>query len=125
MSANDSFQVLVGHVNNANIDSRCACAIIWLELTLLEHTQELRLKFKRHVSNFIEEQSATIRQREPADMRINCARKGSAVVAEELAFEEDGRHRRAVHLFQISVSARTPLVDCALDDLLARAGRTG
>jgi hypothetical protein len=116
---------LVGRSNNANIDSRCARAANCLELALLEHTQELRLKFKRHVSNFIEEQSATIRQREPADMRINCARKGSAFVAEELAFEEAGRHRRAVHLYQISVSARAQLVNRSRDDLLAGAGLTG
>src|SRR6202035_459555 len=116
-----SLQVLVGRSDNANIDSRCARAADCLELALLEHTEELRLKFKRHVSNFIEEQSATIGQREPADMRIDSARKGSAFVSEELAFEEAGRHRCAVHLHQISVSAGAKFVNRLRDDLLASA----
>jgi hypothetical protein len=58
-------------------------------------------------------------------MRIDSARKGSAFVSEELAFEEAGRHRRAVHLNQISVSAGAELVNRSRDDLLAGAGLSG
>jgi len=36
----------------------------------------------RHVSDFIEEQGAAIRRREPAEMRIDIARKGSPFVSE-------------------------------------------
>jgi hypothetical protein len=120
-----SLQIVVGRCNDANIDSRCASAAHGLKLALLEHTQELRLKFKRHVTNFIEEQSATIRQRESADMRIDSTRKGSAFVSEELAFEQAGWHRRAVHLHQISVSAGAELVNRSRDDFLAGAGLSG
>jgi len=48
------------------------------------------LKLQWHVSNFVEEQSAAIRQRKAADMRIDGAGKGSAFVSEELAFEKAG-----------------------------------
>src|SRR6202035_2486469 len=72
-----SLQVLVGRRNNANIDSRCPRAADCLKLTFLQDAEQFGLKFQRHVSNFIEEQGATIRQREPADMRIDSARKGS------------------------------------------------
>ncbi len=98
-------EILVGRSDDANIDSRGARTAYGLELTLLKHTAQHGLKLQWHVSNFIEEQSATIRQREPADMRIDSARKGSAFVPEEFAFEEACGHRRAVHLHQISVVA--------------------
>src|SRR5690242_9634320 len=122
---NHLLQVLVGRSNDPNIDSRGANATHGLELTLLEDTQELRLKFNRHVSNFVEEQSATVRQREPADMGIDSSREGPAFVSEEFAFEQAGRHRRAVHLHQISVSAGAELVNRSRDDFLAGAGLSG
>src|SRR5258708_18072522 len=57
-----SLQVLVGRSNDANIDSRGARTAYGLELTLLKHTEQLGLKLQWHISNFIEEQSAPIRQ---------------------------------------------------------------
>src|SRR4029077_4022683 len=122
---NHLLQVLVGRSNDANINSRGPRAPDGLKLTLLKHAEQLGLKLQWHVSNFIEEQSATIRQREAADMGIDSARKGSAFVSEELAFEEAGRHRRAVHLHQISVSAGAELVNRSRDDFLAGAGLSG
>src|ERR1700751_3305038 len=55
-------------------------------------------------------------------MTIDGTCKGSAFVSEELAFEEAGGHRRAVHLHQISVSAGAELVNRSRDDFLAGAG---
>jgi hypothetical protein len=116
---------LVGRRNNANIDSRCPRAADCLKLALLQDAEQFGLKFQWHVSNFIEEQGATIRQREPADMRIDSARKGSAFVSEELAFEEAGRHRRTVHLHQISVSTGAELVNRSRDDFFSSASLSG
>jgi hypothetical protein len=79
-------QILIGCSNDANIDSRCTRAADGLKLTLLEHAEQLGLKLQWHVSNFVEEQRATIRQRKAADMRIDSARKGPAFVSEEFAF---------------------------------------
>src|SRR6266850_2439411 len=122
---NHLLQVLVRRSNDANIDSSGTRAANGLKFTLLENAEQLGLKLQWHVSNFIEEQSATIRQREPADMRIDSARKGSAFVPEEFTFEEACGHRRAVHLHQISVSAGAELVNRARDDFLAGAGLSG
>jgi hypothetical protein len=118
-------QIPIGRGNDTHIDSRGARAAYWFELTLLEHAEQLRLKFQRHVSDLVKKQRSTIRQREAADMRIDGARKGSAFVSEELAFEKPGWHRRAVHLDQISVSTGTELVNRARDDFLASAGFAG
>src|SRR6202043_824773 len=120
-----SLQVLVGGRNNANIGARCPRAADCLELTLLQDAEQLGLKLQWHVSNFIEEQSAAIRQREAADMRIDGARKGSTFVSEELAFEKPGWHRRAVQLAQISVSTGAELMNRSRDDFLTCAGLSG
>jgi hypothetical protein len=56
----------------------------------LEYAEQLGLKLQWHVSNFIEEQSAAIRQCKTTDVRINGTRKGSAFVSEEFAFEKAG-----------------------------------
>ena len=58
-------------------------------------------------------------------MRIDGARKGSAFVSEELAFEKAGGDRRAIHLHQTSVSAGAELVNRSSDDFLAGAGLAG
>src|ERR1700688_3317567 len=54
-------------------------------------------------------------------MRVDCARKGSAFVPEELAFEKAGGDCRAIHLHQIPVSTGAELVNRASDDFLAGA----
>jgi hypothetical protein len=69
-------QVLVGRSNDANINSRSPRAPDGLKLTLLKHAEQLGLKLQWHVSNFVEEQSAAIRQREAADMRRVRFREG-------------------------------------------------
>jgi hypothetical protein len=76
---NHLLQVLVGRSNDANIDSRCTRAAHGLKLTLLEHAEQLGLKLQWYVSDFVEKQSATIRQRKAADMRIDGAREGADV----------------------------------------------
>jgi hypothetical protein len=59
-------QVLVGRDNDTNIDLRGTRAPHRFELALLYHTEQLGLKFQWQVSNFIEEQCATIRDRKAA-----------------------------------------------------------
>src|SRR5271154_2296963 len=54
-------------------------------------------------------------------MRVDGARKGSAFVTEELAFEKAGGDCRTIHLHQISVSAWAELVNRASDDFLSGA----
>src|ERR1700746_1433298 len=54
-------------------------------------------------------------------MRVDGARKGSAFVSEELAFQKAGGDCRAIHLHQISVPAGAELVNRASDDFLTGA----
>src|SRR5260221_5441070 len=107
------FQVLVGRSDDTNVDSRCARAADCLKLTFLQDAEHLRLNLQWHVSNFIEEQSAAIGQREAADMRVDGTRKGSAFVPEQLAFKKAGGGCRANYLHQGSVPAKAAIVKCA------------
>src|SRR6202041_2646501 len=102
-------QITVGGSDDTDIDSRRAGAAHWLELALLKHTEELGLKFQGHVTNFIEEQRATVGEGKAADVRIDGARESSAFMAEKLAFEKARRHGRAVHLDQVPRPARAEL----------------
>jgi hypothetical protein len=53
----------VSQGNSDPFDSRCTRAAHGLNLTLLEHAEQLGLKLQWQVSNFVEEQRATFRQR--------------------------------------------------------------
>src|SRR5712671_5912695 len=81
-------QVLIGRRDDTNIDARGTGAAYSLELALLEDTEQLGLKLHWHVSDFIQKQYAAVRQRKPADMRIDSSGEGSAFVPEKLAFEK-------------------------------------
>ena len=88
-------QVSIGGGNDANVrDFSGACQADWFELAFLENTEDLRLKFQRHVSNFIEKQRAAIRQREAAKVRIEGPRESSSLMSEKLTFEKTCRASR-------------------------------
>src|ERR1700741_3334910 len=110
-------QVPIGRRDDTNIDARGAIAAHGLELALLKDTEQLGLKLQWHVSNFIKEQCASVRQRKPADMRIDSSGKGSAFVPEKLTFEKAGWHRRTVHFDEIPAAARAEFVNRARDNL--------
>jgi hypothetical protein len=79
-------EVTVGGGDYPDVHARRADTAHRLEFAFLEHTQELGLKLKRHVANFIEKEGAMVRERKSAHARIDCTRKGSAFVPEKLGF---------------------------------------
>src|SRR5258708_32414697 len=112
-------QVLIGRRDDTNIDARGTGAAYGLELALLEHTEQLRLKLHWHVSDFIQKQCAPVRQRKSSYMPIDRSGKGSALLPEKLTFEKTGRHRRTVHFDEIPAPAPAELVNPPGDNLLA------
>jgi len=87
----------------------------------LENAEQLGLKLHWHVPNFIEEESAAIRQCKTADVRINGARKGSAFMSEELAFEKAGGMAASSPSRDFGFGG-AELVNRSRDDFLASAG---
>ena len=83
--------------------------------------QQLGLQRRLHLADLVQHQRAAVRLLELADARRRGAGEGAALVAEQLALEELGRQRRAVHLHERPVAPRRALVDGARDQLLADA----
>src|SRR6202030_4654277 len=59
-----------------------------LELLILQNAQQLGLQLQRNVSNLVEQQSALIRQFQPAELLAYRSSEGSFFVAEQLAFQQ-------------------------------------
>ena len=78
-----------------------------LDLAVLQHVQEFHLRRKRQVADFVEEDRAAVGQFELAHARLLGVGKSAAFVAEEFAFQQRFRQRRAVHLDErLAVPAR-------------------
>ena len=69
-----------------------------LELLLLQHAQQLDLRVERQLADLVEEDRAVVGELEAALLLLHRAGERAALVAEELAFDERGRQRPAVHL---------------------------
>ena len=118
-------QVAIGRGDHAHIDMARALLADALELALLQHAQKLALKLERYLADLVEEQRAAVGELEPADAVAQRAFERALGVAEEFAFEQLGRDRRAIDPDQRPVAAAARLVDRARHQLLAGAGLAG
>src|SRR3954452_17531420 len=64
---NHLLQILICCCDDPHIHMNRMAATQSLELLLLESTQELRLKFKREVPDFVEKQRSAVRSLKPSD----------------------------------------------------------
>ena len=115
-------QVAVRRGDDAHVDAQAARAADALELALLQHAQQLRLRLERQLADLVEEQRAAVGELEAAAALLDRAGEGALLVAEELALEQLARQRGAVELDERALAARALLVDRARDELLAGAG---
>ena len=93
-----------------------------LEAPFLQDAQQLGLEIERQIADFVEKQRPAMGQLESALARGDRARERAARVAEELAFDQRRRQRRAVDDDQRVAAPRPVHVDRAREQLLARAG---
>ena len=96
--AHHRLEIAVGGGDDAHVDFDGAVAAQLGELAVLQHVQDLGLQRLRHLADFVEHDRAVLGELELADARRRRAGEGAALVAEQLAFEQLGRQRRAVHL---------------------------
>src|SRR6266699_2008503 len=116
-------EVLVGGGEDADVDLERAVAAHPLELALLEHAQDLRLRLERHVADLVEEERAAVSDLELPLARRDRPREGALLVAEELALDQLARERSAVHLDERLRAPRPVVVERVGDQLLAGAAR--
>src|SRR6202008_470756 len=89
-------KIAVGGGNDADVDGGRPSSTQAKELTLLEHTQELRLRRQRHLGDFVEEQDPARGQFNLARLRLLCASERAALESEQLGLQEVLRQRRAI-----------------------------
>jgi len=96
-----------------------------LDFLVLQRAQQLGLRGKRHVPDFIQQQRAAVRVFKQADLVCHRAGKGSLHVAEQLAFKDGFHHRRAVADRKILGGRRAAAVQRPGYQFLAGAGGAG
>ena len=111
--------------DDAHIDGNALRAAEPVDLTFLEHAQQLDLHFWRQVADLVEEDGRVVRQFEPPDLARDGAGERAFLAPEQLALDERGRNRGAVHAHHRPAASRAPVVDLRCEDLFSRAGFPG
>ncbi len=88
---------------------------------LLQDAQDLGLRARAHVADFVEEQRASVGLLESPDPLLVRAREGTLLVAEQFGLEQVLLQRRAVDLYEVPRVAQRVVVNGARDELFARA----
>jgi len=113
-------QRTIGCGEDAHVDRQLfACAETENSL-LFENTEQFGLHLRPHLGDLVEEKAATVRPLEASLAPAIRARKGPALVAEQFAFDQAFRDRRAIDCHVRSILARRPVVDCACGQLFSR-----
>src|SRR3984893_16647666 len=116
------FQVTVCRGNQTCIGSQGARTPETLEFPFLQYAKQLRLQFKRNLSNLIQKDRAAIGYFKASDALRDRSCKCAFLVPEQLAFEQARRDGRAVELDERLRAARAQIMNGARDQLFPRAG---
>ena len=90
-------QIAMGRGNDAHVTADGAVAADALEAPFLQHTQQFHLHLQAHVADLVEKQGAALRELEAADPRRQRAGEGTLFMAEQLALQQVGGNRAAIH----------------------------
>src|SRR5262249_14733607 len=83
--------------------------------------QQLCLRLAAEISDFIQEQRASMRELEPPDATIGRTSEGAALMPEHLALDEIAWNRRTVHPHVRPIAPWASGMNRRSDELLARA----
>src|SRR4029077_4495584 len=83
-------EVTVCRRNDSDVNMNCLVAFHRFESFLLQHTQQLDLRFERQLADLVQKKGAAISEFEPADMPFQCAGEGASLVPEQLTLYEAG-----------------------------------
>jgi hypothetical protein len=119
-----AFQGTIGCRDDSNVDTSRPFFPDTLELSVLENAQKLCLERKWNFSDFIEEQGPAVGQLKTPHAVSDRTGECALDVTKELALEEVGVNRSAVHSDECAVSPRTPIVNRRRDQFLAGARLT-
>src|SRR3954468_15614540 len=98
-------EVLMGCANDAGVDRDWLAPTNPLDHPLLEEAEELDLEGKRDVADFVEEQRPALGELDLAHVRLDRARERTALIAEQLCFEQALGDGGAVDRDELALSA--------------------
>jgi len=113
-------EIAVGRCNDPHVDGDGLVSAHALELALLQEAQQLDLDGGRDLADFVEKERALVRLLEAAVTPSLRARERTALVSEELAFQQRLGEGRAVQLHEGALRPRAAFVNGGGDQLLAR-----
>ena len=111
---------MVRRSDDSHIHRNGARATDPLQLTLLQHPQQLHLHRRGHVADLVQEQRPTVRQLEPSLAPGARTRERALLVTEQLALDQALGHRPAIELDERASGSIRRHVDRVGDQLLAR-----
>ncbi len=115
----------IGGRDHAHIHFEFRLAAQAAHLRILQNAQQLGLRRHRHFADFIEQQRAVLRHFEAAGAALRRAREGAFFVAEQLAFNQRFRQRRAVDGDERALTARAKRMYRPRHHLLSSAALAG
>jgi hypothetical protein len=118
-------QVGVGGRDEAHVDATHAAFAHASHFPLLQHAQELGLDVGRNLADLVQEQGPATRLLEQPRVRAHRTGEGTAVVAEQLAFQDAGCECCAVDRHEGGVRARAETVQVAREHFLAHPAVSG
>ncbi len=118
-------QVAAGGGDDADVHADRGGTAHAVELALLQHSEQLRLRFRRELADLVEEDAPTVRELESAQPPGDGAAEGALFMAEQLALHETGRQGGAVDPDERFVFPLARRVDGAGDQFFACAGFAG
>src|SRR5581483_2902024 len=115
-------QIAVRRSDDAHVGFDDPRAAQPLELALLQHAQELRLRAEAHLADFVQKQRAAGRELDLSRFGLLRTRKGATLVAKQLGCEELLGQRGAVDRDERTAFSSRRAMDEARDDLFAGTG---
>src|SRR5262249_54240073 len=121
----DLLQIAVGGRDEAEVGLERRRSAHALVLALLQDAQELGLYRGCQLADLVEEHGAARGEFEAAALELVGPGEGTAIMAEELRFDEGLRQSRAVHDDERSLGTPARTVDGASEQFLPRAALAG
>ena len=118
-SADGSLQVTVRGCDDPNVSADRTSAADAFKFVLLQNTQQGHLSLGRKISDFVEEERASICQFKPTQALLSGAGEGPLLMAEQLRSDQVTRDCRAVHAHECARASVRSSVDGARNKLFA------
>src|SRR5579864_6048015 len=113
-------QVPIGCSDEPDVRPDSPIAADTFELLVLDSAEQLRLELERHFADLVEKERTSMRQLEASDLLCHRSGERALFVPKQLAFEQTGRDRRAVHFDEAALLPAAQFVNGAGYELLSR-----